>query len=238
MQFSALILLTRDLIAPVLHVFRRMLDVRFVREGKSRSRTGLHRAAASLLRRVLNGLDDVLIARAAAEISLERMADLALGRVRIPIEERASGHDHAWSAVAALEAMHLPEAHLDIAVFTVRGHALDCGQVTTIGLDRQQGATLDRQPVQVDGAGSALARIASDVRSSQAKIVSQETDEEQTRLYLGRVLDTIDFHPDTDPAWRRNRHLCAPPLASCHGGTAWQAHPFANASRPENHQGI
>src|SRR5829696_2318935 len=62
---------------------------------------------------VLDGFDDVLVAGAAAEVALKAVADFGFGRVRIVVEEGDRGHDHAGGAVAALEAVHLPEAFLD-----------------------------------------------------------------------------------------------------------------------------
>src|SRR5262245_5017085 len=65
-----------------------------------------------LLRRRLHLVHDVLVAGAAAEVALEAVADLVVGRIRVRLENRARGHDHAGRAVAALEAVLLPESFL------------------------------------------------------------------------------------------------------------------------------
>src|SRR5205809_6977515 len=56
----------------------------------------------------LDRLDDVVVPRAAAEVPLERVADLVFARMRVGLQERRPGHHHPRRAVAALEAMLLP----------------------------------------------------------------------------------------------------------------------------------
>src|SRR5262245_41533 len=62
---------------------------------------------------VLDGLDDVVVSRAAAEIALELVADLLLRGLRIPLEELGRRHDHAGCAEATLQPVLLPEGVLD-----------------------------------------------------------------------------------------------------------------------------
>src|SRR2546422_3339700 len=79
---------------------------RLIPEPKSVAMSG------SLLARAGRGLDrgdDVLIARAAAQISLERVADLGLGRLGLRREQISRRHDHAGSAKAALQPVLLPK---------------------------------------------------------------------------------------------------------------------------------
>src|SRR5215471_1921463 len=63
--------------------------------------------------RVLDRLDDVDVAGAAAEVSGDRPADLVLVGVLVALDERARSHHHARGAEAALEAVLLHEALLD-----------------------------------------------------------------------------------------------------------------------------
>src|SRR6266851_8882865 len=70
-------------------------------------------AGAQFLGGVLHRLDDVLVASASAEISLERVTDFRVGRIRVAAQQIGRGHDHAGRAVPALEAMLLPEAVLE-----------------------------------------------------------------------------------------------------------------------------
>src|SRR5215475_1435729 len=73
----------------------------------------------------LDGLDDVVVARAAAEVAFEPVADLRLRRLRVALEELGGGHDHAWGTEAALKAVLLPEAFLDRMELAVLRHPLD-----------------------------------------------------------------------------------------------------------------
>src|SRR3984957_9130588 len=58
-------------------------------------------------------LDDVRVARAAAQVARQRPADVLLGRVRVLVQQLAGGHHHARRAEPALEAVLLPEALLE-----------------------------------------------------------------------------------------------------------------------------
>src|SRR5215467_5991304 len=62
---------------------------------------------------VLDGLDDVVVTGAAAEIALEPVADLVLRRARIALEKLGGGHDHSRRAEPALQTVLLPERVLD-----------------------------------------------------------------------------------------------------------------------------
>ena len=57
----------------------------------------------------MHRLDNVLVASAAAQVSLQPPADLFLARVRIALQNLGCGHDHGGRALAALQAVMLPE---------------------------------------------------------------------------------------------------------------------------------
>src|SRR5690349_19324227 len=92
----------------------------------------------------LDRLDDVVVPRAAAEVPLERVADLVLAWVRIGFQERRPGHHHPRRAVAALEPVFLPERLLQGMELAVGRHALDRRHLRAVGLHRQLRARLDR----------------------------------------------------------------------------------------------
>src|SRR2546425_4646516 len=62
---------------------------------------GLRLRLAHLPRRVPHGLHDVHVARAAAEVARDGLADLQLGGVGVALEQRDGGHHHAGRAEAA-----------------------------------------------------------------------------------------------------------------------------------------
>src|SRR5262245_11547506 len=57
------------------------------------------------LRRELHGVDDVLVASAAAEVAGDGLADLVLVGVRVLVQKRHQGHQETRGAEAALEAV-------------------------------------------------------------------------------------------------------------------------------------
>src|SRR5690606_37388963 len=144
------------------------------------------RRAGHLVGRVLDRLHDVLVASAAAEVALQPVANLLFGRIRVALEQVGRGHDHAGRAVAALQAVLLPEAFLDRVQLAVLGHALDRRDLSTISLDRQDGARLDRLAVQMDRAGAALAGVAANVRAGKPKVLAQEMNEQRPGLDIAR----------------------------------------------------
>ena len=131
---------------------------------------------------VLNGVDDVLVAGAAAEVAGDALADLALRRRRVVFEQRHGRHDHPRRAVAALEAVLLPEAFLQGMQLTVRREALDRRDRGAVGLDREDRAGLRAPAVDEDGAGAALTGVAPDVRAGQAQVLAEEVDEKHARV--------------------------------------------------------
>src|SRR5262245_35388772 len=130
-----------------------------------------------LLRGVLDRLDDVVVAGAAAQIALEEVADLGFARLLLALEELVGSHDHARCAEAALEAVLLPEALLDRVELSVLGEPLDREDVSAVGLNGKHVARLRRSAVDHDRAGAALARVAPDVRPGEIQDVAEVVDE-------------------------------------------------------------
>src|SRR5690242_6209750 len=129
------------------------------RDGRLLSGRSAHR-----LGRGLDGLDDVHVAGAAAEVALEAPPDLLVVRVRVLREQVGRGHDEARRAVAALQAVLVPECLLDRVELAVLGHALDGGEVLALRLDGEERAALDGLAVDEDRARAALAGVRSEER--------------------------------------------------------------------------
>src|SRR2546423_7279304 len=164
----------------------------FPRDGRRRGR-GFGRGTAHGPGRGGDGLDDVHVTGAAAEVALEALADLVVGRARVLLQQVRGGHDEAWRAVAALEAVLVPERLLDRVQRAVRGrHALDRLDLVAVGLDSEERARLDRLAIHVHRAGAALAGVAADVRAGQAGHVPEVVDQEESRLDLGLAVPAVD----------------------------------------------
>src|SRR5579885_586625 len=71
------------------------------------------RGCAHLLASILNRLDDIDIACAAAEIAGDRLAHFRFGGVGVLLQQRLAYQHHSRRAEAALQAMLLVEALLD-----------------------------------------------------------------------------------------------------------------------------
>ena len=112
-------------------------------------------------------LDDVVVAGAAAEVALEALAHLGLGRVRVLVEQRDRRHDHARRAEAALQAVVLLERLLHRVQLAVGGQALDGGDLGAVGLDGEHRARLHRLAVEQHGARAARRRVAADVGAGE-----------------------------------------------------------------------
>src|SRR5437762_12333249 len=68
---------------------------------------------AQACRGVFDGLHDVHIAGAPAQVARDGLADLELGRARVRRQQGAAGHHHARRAIAALQAVLFPESFLN-----------------------------------------------------------------------------------------------------------------------------
>ena len=85
--------------------------------------------------------DDVLVAGAAAEVALERVPDLRLGRVRVLGQQAHGGQHHPGGAVAALERVVRVEALLERVEDAVLGQPLDRRDLVAVGLNAEHACT-------------------------------------------------------------------------------------------------
>src|SRR3990172_6167843 len=83
----------------------------------------------------LDGLDDVVIAGAAAEVAGQTVADLRLPGVGIIAEQAVGRHDHARRAVAALQAVLVPEGGLQGVELLALLQGLDRHDLGAVRLD-------------------------------------------------------------------------------------------------------
>jgi hypothetical protein len=133
------------------------------------------------------------VAGAATKVAFDAVSDFFAGWLRICSQQLHTGHDHAGSAVTALEAMTFPEAFLHPVQLPVFGEAFDRGDLRAIGLDGEDGARLHRFAILQDGAGAADARLATDVRAGEFAVIAQEMYEQGARLDLVLLFHSIDF---------------------------------------------
>ena len=123
------------------------------------------------------------------------------------LQQRVRREQHAWRAVAALQAMLIPEALLQRVQLAAFREPLDREDLVAVGLCREHRARLHR-PVAVhdDDAAAAARRVAADVGAGQPALFAQEVREQRARLDVPLVGDTVHLHVDF--------HACTPRRAS------------------------
>src|SRR5207302_1738182 len=146
--------------------------------------------------RVFDGIDNVGITGAAAEVAFDGVADLFAGRFRVPLKQLDGHHDHAGRAIAALQAVTFPEPFLDRMQSAVCGQTFNRSDLRTVGLDGEQGAGLHCLALEENSASPADARLAADVCARQPAAVAEEMDEQRSRLDLVTLLEPVDADVD------------------------------------------
>src|SRR5258708_18365636 len=143
-----------------------------------------------------DGPDDVLVSGAPADLAGYRGADLLVRRVGVVVEQPARGQHDARCAETALEAVAAGESLLHRVELAAALQALDGAYPTAVGHGREHCAGLHRHVVEPEDACAAVRCVAPPVRAGQAEIISDEVNEEQSRLDDARVLGPVDVHGD------------------------------------------
>ena len=156
--------------------------------GHDRGRLGL----AQLAGRLLDRLDDVHVAGAAAEVAADALADLPLVGSGFWSSSQA-----ACMIIPGVQKPHWRPCWSQNACWSgwrvaPVGHALDGGDLAAVGLDGEHRARLGALPVDVDGARAAVAGVAADVRAGQPEVVAQEVDQQQAGLDVGLACLAVD----------------------------------------------
>src|SRR5207248_2987853 len=125
---------------------------------------------------VLDRLDDVHVAGAAANVARDRPTDLFLARVGVALEQRRAHQHHARRAEAALQAVLFVEAGLDRRQGRALREALDSHDVAALHLDREQRARLDGFAIEERRARAAAGRVAADARGRLPKACRVDVD--------------------------------------------------------------
>ncbi|CUX56850.1 hypothetical protein AGR7B_pAt0356 [Agrobacterium deltaense RV3] len=142
---------------------------------------------ASFTCELADGIDDVLIARAATDVSGERFPDLLVAFQRVMAQKIGDRHDEARRAEATLQAMVFPKRLLDAPEPFDASLALDRLDLQTFCLNGEREAGARATPVKKDGARAADSVLAADMSSCQAELMAQEIAEEHARFDCPRV---------------------------------------------------
>src|SRR5215207_4308235 len=109
------------------------------------------------------GLEDLLVARAAAQIARNRLDELGVGRRWVRAEEVGQRDEHARRAVAALQSVKLAEGFLQRTEPARRLEALDSGDLCAVDLGGQDEARANHFAVEQHVAAAAHALLAAGV---------------------------------------------------------------------------
>src|SRR5437879_11463166 len=146
----------------------------------------------------LHRVDDVLVARAAAQVPAQRVTDLGFAGGCVVAQERDERHEDAGGAEAALQRVCLAEGALQRVelVRAARREALDRRERCAVRLHRKHQTGAHRLAVEQHGAGAAHAVLAADVGAGEPQVLAQEVAQEEPRLDVAPVLDPVDGHVD------------------------------------------
>src|SRR6058998_384919 len=163
-----------------------------------------------------DGAQDPHVGPAAAEVSVERRAELGVARPRTLLQQRRGCHDHAVDAVPALGSLLGDECLLEWMGMLAGAQALERrhGPVDRGHRrhTRARGAIAD-----VDGAGTALGQATPELRAIQSELFAKHVQERRVSggghpmtLPVDRDLERIRHEPglyvSTPPHARDERH--------------------------------
>ncbi len=161
----------------------RGLQVAGVRElaGDLRNGVGAARAASprapeggsawscSSGRRLVDGVEDLLVPGAAAEVARQRLADLVVARIRDAAQEVGRGDDEAGRAEPALDRARIGERLLHGMEVAVLGEPFDGDDLVALRLRREDETRAHELSVEENRARSALALLARVLRPRQCR---------------------------------------------------------------------
>src|SRR2546428_243481 len=119
----------------------------------------LHRGRLHLGGGRTDGVHDVVVARAAAQVPLDSVSDLVVAGRRIAREEIDRGDHQPRRAEAALERVLHRERTLDRMELAILCETFDRGDLRALSLDGEDRARLRRTAVDEHRAGPALAGV-------------------------------------------------------------------------------
>ena len=148
--------------------------------------------------------------------------------VGVVLQQRVRRQQHAGRAVAALQAVLIPEPLLERVQRAALRQPLDREDLVAVGLHREHRAGLHRAlAVHDDDAAAAARRVAADVRAGQPAVFAQEVREQRARLDVPLVADAVDLDVIFMPA-----PPAAPAPDAAPGATSTPARCFLYSTLP------
>src|SRR3984885_9198903 len=135
-----------------------------------------------LLADFLNGRDDVGVGSAAADVAAHQLLYVSVGGAALLLEKGDGGHDLARGTVTALVAVVFHERCLHGVQVSGLAESFDGGDLVPFVHDGQRQTGVDAAAVHVDGAGSALAVVATFLGAGQTDGLAQAVEQRSTRI--------------------------------------------------------
>ena len=140
----------------------------------------------------LDGLDDLLVARAAAEVVRQGLLDRLHIGIGIRVQQGLGGHDHPGRTEAALDGAGQDKGLLDEVRILGRPEPLDADDLGPLQLHHLGEAGTDRLAVDDDHAGAALPLpVAGLLRPGQAQVLAQVVEQDHVRTGLHLLLYAV-----------------------------------------------
>lgn len=139
-------------------------------------------AIGNMFRCVDDGLDDLVVASAAAEISRQGVTDIGLGRTRIAIEQGLGGHQETRRADAALKAGVFEKLLLQNVQRGAGGESLDSGDGFARGFNAEHQARAYGAAVDDHGACTAVTGKAAFFAAGHIELVTQDFEQALARF--------------------------------------------------------
>jgi len=144
------------------------------------------------LARVLNRLDDLLIAAAAAKISCQIVSDLLLRGLWTLVEQRFGRKNKTGGAVAALKRSEIHKRLLQRMHRILFTQPFDGQDFTAINIQGQHRAGAHRFAVYEQSARAADLNIAAKLGAREPKLITDHVEKRRTRLDFDVTLKAID----------------------------------------------
>jgi hypothetical protein len=147
-----------------------------------------------------DGLDETLVAGAAAQVGGDELAGLVLGQLvafALGFGQVGLGeHEEAGRAEPALQRVMIAERLLQVRQLLAIGETLHRADLRPVGLDAEDQAGPDRGVVQDHRAGPADTVLAAQVRAGVAKVVAEHVGQRPASLDHQVVVAAVDLDRD------------------------------------------
>jgi hypothetical protein len=147
---------------------------------------------------------------------LLRFAHFVEGGLRFFVEQRLGGEQHPRCAVAALRRAEIGERRLQRVQVRAVGHAFDGVDFGAFGLEAEHQARQHRLAVDQDGAGAALAELATVFGAGEPEVFAQYL--EQSLVGREAGFHRVAVHGELDVCFRGCWHGC--PISHCRRASA------------------